>query len=54
MSHSDDPTETTEAAEQSAFNQDEPPHTGADEDRSRPADEDLTTEDLGEGGPAGA
>ena len=37
----------------SAFDRDEPPHVGAEEDRSRPSDGDLTTEDLGEGGPAG-
>lgn len=38
-------------AEQSAFNQDQPPHVGADDDPDR--SQDLTTEDLGEGGPAG-
>ena len=39
-------------AQQSAFNQEEPPHAGADEDPDRP--DDLSTEDLAEGGPAGA
>jgi hypothetical protein len=50
----DDPKPTDDVAEQSAFNREEPPHVGAEEDRSRPADEDLTTEDLAEGGIAGA
>ena len=53
---SDDPTQSdadADPAEQSAFARDEPPHVGADEDPDRPADEELTTEDLGEGGPAG-
>ena len=45
-------TEDTTAAEQSAFNQEEPPHAGADEDPERL--DDLSTEDLAEGGPAGA
>ena len=48
----DEQTTETPAAEQSAFNQDEPPHVGADDDPERP--EDLSTEDLAEGGPAGA
>ena len=45
-------TEDTTAAEQSAFEQEEPPHVGADDDPQRP--DDLSTEDLAEGGPAGA
>ena len=49
----DEQTQDT-AAEQSAFAGDTPPHAGAEEDRSRPSDEELTTEDLAEGGPAGA
>ena len=49
----DDEQTTDTPAEQSAFNRDEPPHAGADDDPDRPS-EDLTTEDLGEGGPAGA
>ena len=49
-----DDEKTQDAAEQSAFAQDTPPHTGAEEDPSRPSDEEMTTEDLAEGGPAGA
>ena len=47
----DEQTDDT-PTEQSAFNRDEPPHVGADDDPDRPA-EDLSTEELGEGGPAG-
>jgi hypothetical protein len=43
----------TTPEQQSAFDRDEPPHAGADEDPERRTD-DLSTEDLGEGGPAGA
>jgi len=43
----------TTPEQQSAFDRDEPPHTGADEDPDRAA-EDPSTEDLAEGGPAGA
>ena len=49
-----DDEKTQDAADQSAFAGGTPPHTGAEEDPSRPSDEELTTEDLAEGGPAGA
>jgi len=49
----DDEKPDDTAAEQSAFNQDDPPHVGADDDPDRRS-EDLSAEDLGEGGPAGA
>ena len=52
MSETEQPDQP--AAEQSAFVRDEPPHVGAEDDPSRPSDEELTTEDLAEGGPAGA
>ena len=52
MTDDEQTTDSATAAEQSAFNRDEPPHAGADDDPERP-DED-STESLGEGGPAGA
>ena len=41
-------------AEKSAFLGDTPPHLPGDEQQTDRSDEDLSTEDLGEGGPAGA
>jgi hypothetical protein len=49
-----DDEKTQDAADQSAFAGDAPPHQGAEEDASRPSDGELTTEELAEGGPAGA
>lgn len=49
-----DDEKTTDAADQSAFAGDEPPHLGAEDDPSHPSDGELTPEDLAEGGPAGA
>ncbi len=41
-------------AEKSAFLGDTPPHLPADDEQTERRDEDLSTEELGEGGPAGA
>ena len=48
-----DDEKTQDAADQSAFAGDEPPHKGAEDDPSR-SDGEQTAEDLAEGGPAGA
>jgi hypothetical protein len=52
MTDEDETQVPDDVAAESAFAQDEPPHVGADDDPER--SEDLTTEDLAEGGPAGA
>ena len=45
---------TTTAAEQSAFARDTPPHVDPDDPKPELDPEALDTEELGEGGPAGA
>ncbi len=49
----DEQTKQGEAADQSAFAGGDAPHKGAEDDPSR-TEGDLSTEDLAEGGPAGA
>lgn len=49
-----EPTEDPTAAEQSAFARDTPPHVDPDDPHPGVDPEALDTEELGEGGPAGA
>ena len=52
MSTPEDPDQT--AAEQSAFARETPPHVDPDDPQPEIDPEALDTEELGEGGPAGA
>lgn len=49
-----EPDEDQTAADQSAFARDTPPHADPDDPQPGVSPEALDTEELGEGGPAGA